>query len=37
MYLPAHFAETRPEALHALVRAHPFGTLVTHGPEGLDA
>lgn len=37
MYLPAAFAEDRPEALFALVRAHPLGTLVTHGPAGLDA
>lgn len=29
MYLPRHFAETRPEVLHALVRAEPLGTLVT--------
>lgn len=37
MYLPAAFAENRPEALHALITAHPLGTLVTHGAEGLDA
>ena len=37
MYLPAHFVEDRPEALHALITAHPLGQLVTHGPEGLDA
>lgn len=37
MYTPAHFAETRPEALHALIRAHPLGMLVTHGDDGLDA
>jgi len=29
MYLPNHFAETRPEALHALVAAHPLATLIT--------
>jgi transcriptional regulator len=37
MYLPAHFAETRPAELHRLLAAHPLGTLVTHGPDGLDA
>ena len=37
MYLPAHFAETRSEVLHALMRAHPFATLVAHGEGGLTA
>lgn len=37
MYLPAHFEEKRPEILHALMREHPLGQLVTHGPDGLDA
>ena len=37
MYLPTAFEEQRPEALHALMQAHPLGTLVTHGPDGLDA
>lgn len=37
MYVPAHFEESRPEALHALIAEHPFGTLVTSGPHGLDA
>jgi transcriptional regulator len=37
MYLPAAFEEQRPEALHALIQAHPLGTLVTHGEQGLDA
>lgn len=37
MYLPAHFEEHCPDVLHALVRDHPLGQLVTHGPEGLDA
>ena len=45
-YLPAHFAETNPDRLHALVRAHPLGTwvvqhdgelLVNHIPFLLDA
>lgn len=34
MYLPAHFSESRPEVLHELVRAHPFGLLVTRSVEG---
>ena len=37
MYLPAHFSETRSEVLHALMREHPFATLVTPGGEGLTA
>ena len=37
MYLPAHFAETRPDELHAIVREHPLGMLVTHSSSGLDA
>lgn len=37
MYLPPHFAEDRPEALHRIIREHPLGALVTHGPDGLDA
>jgi transcriptional regulator len=37
MYLPKHFAETRIEVLHALVRAHPLGALVTLGAGGLEA
>ena len=37
MYVPAHFAETRVEVLHGLIRAHPFGALVTLTPGGLDA
>lgn len=37
MYIPAHFAETRPEALHRIIRKHPLGMLVTHGNAGLDA
>lgn len=37
MYLPAHFAETRPEVLHGLIRDHPLGALVTLGSTGLDA
>lgn len=37
MYLPAHFAETRPEELQRIIREHPLGMLVTHGSHGLDA
>jgi len=37
MYLPAHFAERRPEVLQRLIARHPFGLLVTDGPSGLDA
>lgn len=37
MYLPRHFEESRIEVLHALVRAHPLGALVTLGAGGLEA
>lgn len=37
MYVPAHFEENRREVLDALIAAQPFGTIVTHGPNGLDA
>ena len=37
MYIPAHFAETRPEALHRIIREYPLGMLATHGDDGLDA
>lgn len=37
MYMPAHFEENRPEVLHRLITEQPFGTLITHGPNGLDA
>jgi len=37
MYLPPAFEETRPDALRALIAAHPLGALVTHGAGGLDA
>lgn len=37
MYLPAHFAEPRQDELHRLIQAHPLGTLVSHGADGLDA
>lgn len=37
MYVPSQFEEKRTEVLHELITANPFGTLVTHGPNGLDA
>ena len=37
MYLPAHFNESRPEVMHALMRAHPLCTLVTLCGSGLVA
>jgi transcriptional regulator len=37
MYLPAHFAETRVDVLHAALRAHPLGLLISHGSGGLAA
>ncbi|MES1161542.1 MAG: FMN-binding negative transcriptional regulator [Rhizobacter sp.] len=37
MYLPKHFEETRPEALHELIRTHPLGLLVTMTDAGLRA
>lgn len=36
MYIPAHFAETRPEELLRIIRTYPLGILVTHGEGGLD-
>lgn len=37
MYVPKHFRETRVDRLHAIVRAHPFATLVTMTDAGPDA
>jgi transcriptional regulator len=37
MYSPSQFEETRIEELHALIRAHPLGTLITLGSAGLEA
>ena len=37
MYVPAHFAETRPEELARIIREYPLGVLVTHDAQGLDA
>jgi transcriptional regulator len=37
MYLPTAFEESRPDVLHALIRSHPLGLLVTQGESGLQA
>jgi len=37
MYQPPHFREQRIDVLHALITAHPFATLVTVDPQGLNA
>ena len=37
MYLPEHFAENRPDQLHALMRSYPLGTMIIQTGEGLDA
>ena len=37
LYQPAPFREDRLEVQHALIRAHPFGLLVTNGPDGPEA
>lgn len=37
MYLSHHFAESRVEVMHALMRAHPLGVLVANTAEGMDA
>lgn len=37
MYLPAHFAETRQNELHRILREHPLGVLIDHSSAGLDA
>ncbi len=37
MYVPTSFAETHVPTLHALMRAHPLGTLVVPTADGLDA
>lgn len=37
MYIPDHFAETRPDELGRIIREHPLGMLVAHGSAGLDA
>jgi transcriptional regulator len=37
MYVPAHFVESRPEVLAALIERHPLGTLVAVTADGLTA
>ena len=37
MYVPQHFAETRVEMLHELIRTYPFATLVALTADGLEA
>jgi transcriptional regulator len=37
MYIPAHFAETRLDKLHQIMREHSLGMLVSHDVDGLDA
>jgi transcriptional regulator len=37
MYQPPHHREDRLDVQHALIRAHPFGTLVTLGSGGIVA
>jgi transcriptional regulator len=37
MYIPGPFVETRVEVLDELIRAHPFGILVSNGGEVPDA
>jgi transcriptional regulator len=37
MYLPAHFEQHDPAALHALMREHPLATLIVATPDGPTA
>jgi transcriptional regulator len=37
MYVPKHFAETRVDVLHDLIRRHPLGTLIVASSEGMEA
>ncbi|EIM01579.1 transcriptional regulator [Rhodanobacter thiooxydans] len=37
MYTPKHFAETRVEVLHELIRACPFATMVANTADGMVA
>ncbi len=37
MYIPAAFKEDRIDLMHELMRAHPLGLLISHGPGGLLA
>ncbi|HEY5362576.1 MAG TPA: FMN-binding negative transcriptional regulator [Aestuariivirga sp.] len=37
MYQPQHFKEDRLEVLHALIKAYPFGLLISSSADGLEA
>ena len=37
MYVPASFRQSDTAELHALMRAHPLGLLISHGADGLQA
>ncbi len=37
MYQPPHFKEDRLEVQHALIKAHPYGLLISVGAEGPEA
>jgi transcriptional regulator len=37
MYVPSHFSQAEDEELLRTIAAFPFGALVVHGPQGLDA
>ena len=37
MYQPPHFREERIDVLQGLIRANPFGAIVTYGADGLTA
>ena len=37
MYCPSLFREDRLEVLHAFIRSHPLGLLISNGPTGLVA
>lgn len=37
MYIPVHFQQTDLRAMHALMRAHPFATVVSHNADGVNA
>ena len=37
MYQPPHHREDRLDIQHALIEAHPFGLLISTGPDGLLA
>ena len=37
MYLPKYFEQTNVDELHGLIRACPFGTLITRAAHGIEA